>query len=91
MIPYVWEQEATRKSEAKWWTTHFDDYDAYLAAGSAGELARRHGVEQVGFWRKILEHPSYDAFWREQAVDKLLAARPLSVPLMLSVWPAEML
>jgi len=91
MMPYVHDQEATRKSEVKWWTTHFDDYDAYLEAGSAGELGRRHGLEQVGFWRKILEHPGYDAFWREQAVDALLAARPLRVPVMLvhSLWDQE--
>ena len=45
-----------------------------LAAGSAGELGRRYGMEQLGFWNRILEHPSYDAYWREQAVDRLLAA-----------------
>ena len=58
---------------------------------SAGELGRRHGLEQVGFWRKILEHPSYDAFWRDQAVDKILAAQPLKVPVMLvhSLWDQE--
>ena len=90
-MPYIFEQEATRKSEAKWWTGHFDDYDLYLSAGSAGDLGRRHGLEQVGFWRKILEHPSYDAFWRDQAVDKVLAAQPLKVPVMLvhSLWDQE--
>jgi len=90
-IPYVYEQVVTRGNEAKWWSTHYDDYDMYLQAGSAGELGRRRGVEQSGFWRKILEHPSYDAFWREQAVDKLLAARPLKVPVMLvhSLWDQE--
>ncbi|HEU0107591.1 MAG TPA: CocE/NonD family hydrolase, partial [Vicinamibacteria bacterium] len=58
---------------------------------SAGELGRRRGLEQVGFWRKILEHPSYDAFWRDQAVDKVLAAQPLKVPVMLvhSLWDQE--
>ena len=87
-IPYVYEQEATRGNDAKWWTSNFDDYDTYMQAGSAGELARRHGVEQVGFWKKILEHPSYDAFWSDQAVDKVLAAQPLKVPVMLvhSLW-----
>jgi putative CocE/NonD family hydrolase len=71
--------------------THFDDYDMFMQAGSAGELGRRHGLEQVGFWRKILEHPSYDAFWRDQAVDKVLAALPLKVPVMLvhSLWDQE--
>jgi len=90
-LPYIYEQEATRRNEAKWWTSHFDDYDLYMQASSAGELGRSHGLEQVGFWRKILEHPSYDAFWREQAVDKLLAAQPLKVPVMLvhSLWDQE--
>ena len=90
-MSYVYEQEATRKNDAKWWTSHFDDYDMFLQAGSAGELGRRRGMEQIGFWRKLVEHPSYDAFWREQAVDKILAARPLKVPVMLvhSLWDQE--
>ena len=88
---YIYEQEATRDNKAKWWTSHFDDYDEFMHAGSAGELGRRHGLEQVGFWRKILEHPSYDAFWREQAMDRVLATQPLKVPVMLvhSLWDQE--
>ncbi len=90
-MPYVYEQEATRDNRAKWWTNHFDDYDLFMEAGSAGELGRRHGLEQVGFWRKILEHPSYDAFWQQQAMDKILAAQPLKVPVMFvhSLWDQE--
>jgi putative CocE/NonD family hydrolase len=90
-LPYIYEQEADRKGEEKWWSTHFDDYEAFLAASSAGELGRRHGMEQLGFWRKLLEHPSYDAFWRDQAVDKVLAKLPLKVPVMLvhSLWDQE--
>jgi uncharacterized protein len=90
-LPYIYEQEATRDNTAKWWAGHFDDYDEYMQAVSAGELGRQHGLEQVGFWRKILEHPSYDAFWREQAMDKILAEQPLKVPVMLvhSLWDQE--
>ena len=91
MMGYIYEQEATRANDVKWWTGHFDDFDMYMQAGSAGELGRLHGLEQVGFWRKLLEHPAYDAFWRDQAVDKLLAAQPLTVPVMLvhSLWDQE--
>src|SRR6266496_2774661 len=60
-MPYIYEQEATRKSEEKWWTSNFDDYDLYMQAGSAGELGRSHGLEQVGFWPRLLQHPSYGA------------------------------
>ena len=90
-MAYIYNQEATRSSTAKWWTGYFDDYDLYLEAGSAGELGRLHGLEQVGFWRKILVHPSYDAFWRVQAVDRVLADQPLKVPVMLvaSLWDQE--
>ena len=90
-MSYIYEQEATRKNDAKWFTSHFDDYDTFLEFGSAGELGRRRGLEQVGFWRKILEHPSYDAFWRDQAVDRVLAREPLTVPVMLvhSLWDQE--
>jgi uncharacterized protein len=90
-VTWIYNQVATRKSEKKWWTSHRDDYDMFIEAGSAGELGRRRGLDQLGFWRKLTEHPNYDAFWREQAVDKLLAARPLKVPVMLvhSLWDQE--
>ncbi len=63
----------------------------YMEAGSAGELGRSRGLEQTGFWRKILEHPAYDAFWSQQAMDKILGAQPLQVPTMLvhGLWDQE--
>ncbi|HEV2960447.1 MAG TPA: CocE/NonD family hydrolase [Candidatus Angelobacter sp.] len=90
-LAYIYDQEAARKSDTKWWTDHFDDYDLFMQAGSAGELGHTHGMEQLGFWRKILEHPSYDAFWSDQAMDKILASQPLKVPVMLvhSLWDQE--
>jgi putative CocE/NonD family hydrolase len=90
-VTWIYDQVATRKGDAKWWTSHHDAYDMYMQAGSAGELGRRRGLDQLGFWRKLTEHPAYDAFWREQAVDKLLAKRPLKVPVMLvhSLWDQE--
>ncbi len=90
-LDYIYNQQATRKSEEKWWTSHFDDYDMYMQAGSAGALGQRRGLEPLGFWRKIMAHPSYDAFWRDQAMDRVLAAEPLKVPVMLvhSLWDQE--
>ncbi len=91
MMRWIYGVVATRTGEAKWWTSHFDDYDMYLQAGSAGELGRRRGFEQLGFWRKLLEHPSYDTFWRDQAMDQVLVNQPLRVPVMLvhSLWDQE--
>ncbi len=90
-MEYIYEQDGTRDNSVKWWTSNFDDYDMFMDAGSAGELGKRRGLEQTGFWQKVIAHPSYDAFWQEQAVDKLLAAEPLTVPTLLvhSLWDAE--
>src|SRR6202035_1242684 len=90
-MSYIYEQDGTRDNSLKWWTSNFDDYDMFMDAGSAGELGQRRGLEQTGFWRKVIAHPSYDAFWQDQAVDKLLAAEPITVPTLLvhSLWDAE--
>jgi len=90
-LPYIYEQVATRDNTVKWWSSQFDDYDLYMQAVSAGNLAKLHGMEQLGFWNKVLAHPAYDSFWSDQAVDKVLAARPLTVPVMLvhSLWDQE--
>ncbi|HJS88712.1 MAG TPA: CocE/NonD family hydrolase [Steroidobacteraceae bacterium] len=83
MIPYLYGMEATRANQERWWSDYRDDYAMYLAAGTPRELADEHGMEQIGFWRKLIAHPSYDAFWQDQAVDRILAQGPLAVPLML--------
>ncbi len=90
-LPYIYEQEGTRSNTEKWWSSTHDDYDLYMRAGSAGELGREHGMEQLGFWNKILAHPAYDSFWSDQAMDKVLAGQPLKVPVMLvhSLWDQE--
>jgi putative CocE/NonD family hydrolase len=90
-MPYVYEQQATRDNSARWPSNTTDDYDQYMRAGSAGELGRQRGLEQVGFWRKIIAHPAYDAFWQDQAMDKILANQPLTVPILLvhGLWDQE--
>jgi hypothetical protein len=60
----------------------FDDYTNFLRAGSAGDYAKAAGLEQIPYYRKVTEHPSYDSFWSEQALDKELARQPLKVPTM---------
>jgi len=59
-----------------------DDYEEFRRAGSAGDYIRAHGLEQLPWTRKILDHPAYDAFWQGQALDTLVAQHPASVPTM---------
>jgi uncharacterized protein len=89
-LTYVQLQEADRRSEVPWWSEDYDDYDTFLQ-GSAGEIAHRHGLEQLGFAVKVMQHPAYDGFWQAQALDKILGGRTLTVPTMLvhALWDQE--
>ena len=82
-LEFTYNQQAARKGDHKWWTGEYDAYDTFLRAGSAGALAASRGLEQLGFWRALAAHTSYDAWWQHQAVDKLLAKEPLTVPMMI--------
>lgn len=68
-----------------------DEYQSYLDAVSSGGFARMWGIDRLPTVRKVMEHPAYDQYWQEQAVDKLLAARKLTVPtlVMLGQWDQE--
>jgi putative CocE/NonD family hydrolase len=69
----------------------YDEYDLYLRSGSAGDFAHRFGIDQLPFFAKLSEHPSYDAFWSGQALDQLLAQQPLKTPTLYvgSLWDQE--
>jgi putative CocE/NonD family hydrolase len=61
----------------------YDDYENFRRAGSAGDWAKAAGLDQLPWWHKTTEHPSYDAFWQAQALDKIIASQPLTVP---TIW-----
>jgi putative CocE/NonD family hydrolase len=90
-MSYIWEQEATRGNTSPWVDPSYDTYDEYLNAGSAGALGTAHGLDQIGFWKKITQHPAYDQFWQDQAMDQILAKQPLKVPTMIvaGLWDQE--
>jgi len=69
----------------------YDDYELFLASGSAGDFAHRFGIDALPFFAKLTEHPAYDQFWSEQALDQILARAPLKVPTMYvtSLWDQE--
>jgi uncharacterized protein len=61
-------------------TGGWDDYDNFREVGSAGAWAKKSGYDQLPYWQRFQAHPSYDAFWQGQALDKLVAANPSNVP-----------
>jgi putative CocE/NonD family hydrolase len=88
---YIYAQTATKKSDDDWITPRYDAYETWLLAGSAGNMGKSVGMEQLPFWQRLIAHPAYDRYWSTQAVDKILGARPLTVPTLIvhSQWDQE--
>jgi putative CocE/NonD family hydrolase len=77
-------EQTTARGEAKAIVREgYDDYENFRRAGSAGDFAKTAGFDQLAWWRKVSEHPAYDGFWQGQALDKILAKQPLTVP---TIW-----
>ena len=91
MISYVYNQTAAKESDDSWFAGGYDDYNTFLRYGSASEYGRAMGLEQLPFWRRLLQHPDYDEYWQAQALDRILARQPLTVPTLVvgSLWDQE--
>jgi putative CocE/NonD family hydrolase len=68
-----------------------DDYITFLKAGSAGDYAKKYGLESYPFVQKLFQNPAYTSFWSGQAVDSWFKDQKLTVPTMLVVgqWDQE--
>ncbi|RXH54678.1 CocE/NonD family hydrolase [Granulicella sibirica] len=81
-LDYFVGQTTMRGAGVKVTRAHRDDYTNFLEAGSAGDFARSLGEDQLPYWRTVEQHPAYDGFWQSQALDKLIAQVPTTVPTM---------
>ncbi len=60
----------------------YDDFTGFLRAGSVASYAKIHGVQTYPWMQRLEQHPAYDDFWQGQALDRLIATRPCTVPTM---------
>lgn len=69
----------------------YDTYESWLSAGSANDMAKQLGADQLPMFKRFVEHPSYDGYWKAQALDRILAKEPLKVPTLHvhSLWDQE--
>jgi len=88
---YIYGQTTRRGEGKKLPRGVYDDYQLFLRLGSAGAFARHFGFDALPFFAKLSEHPAYDEFWSDQALDQILAAQPLKVPTLYvtSIWDQE--
>ena len=84
-IDYIYGQEAATAATANLAGHRYDDYENFCASGSAGDLrARAWASISSASGTSSPQHPAYDAYWQEQAVDQILANQPLQVPTLWS-------
>ncbi|MGZ6015315.1 MAG: CocE/NonD family hydrolase [Phenylobacterium sp.] len=90
-LDYFTSQMSARGAGSEIPRAAFDDYTNFLDGGSVGDYAAAAGLDQIPFYNKVTEHPAYDEFWSEQALDKTLATQPLKVPTMWigALWDQE--
>ena len=88
---YIYGQTTARAQGKEIARGAYDDFQLFLASGSAGDFAHRFGIDTLPFFNKLAEHPAYDQFWSAQALDQILAAQPLKTPTLYvtSIWDQE--
>ncbi|WP_267380989.1 MULTISPECIES: CocE/NonD family hydrolase [unclassified Sphingomonas] len=82
---YYFSQDSVKGSGADLWRDAYDDYDTFLRAGSASNFVKSRGLDQLGWVRRMHDHPAYDSFWKAQALDEILPRLPQTVP---TLWVA---
>ena len=82
MLQYVYRQTSTKDASHSIPWGYRDHYQAVLEAGSLGELGRRYGADRLPAWKRLLAHPAYDDYWRDQALQEHLARAPRRVPVL---------
>src|ERR1051326_5871786 len=82
-LDYFQEQTSVKGEGSSVVREGYDDYENFRRAGSAGNYAKVAGFDQLPWWHKVSEHSSYDKFWQDQALDKIMASQPLNVP---TIW-----
>ena len=83
IMEWLYRHTSGRDSRGGWAEPRYDSYESWIEAGSAGEMARRRGVDKLPAWQRMAANPAYGPYWQGQAVDRLFAGRRLTVPLLM--------
>ncbi len=91
MLGYIHSQTGQRGAGVITPSDTYDKYEEFLRAGSTGDYIRANGLERLPWIARAMEHPAYDAYWQGQAVDRLVAAHPSTVPTLWTqgLWDQE--
>lgn len=90
-LDWVYRMSADKSSRYGLQFDRQDTYESWLKAGSVSDMAKLIGVDKLPVFQKAVAHPAYDDYWKEQALDRILAKEPLKVPTLHvhSLWDQE--
>lgn len=76
-VPYAFEYVSGIETDANGWTpfpfSQYDTYTWWLQAGSPREIGERYfDPKRHKYWTVLTTHPTYDGYWSNGALDKLL-------------------
>lgn len=66
-LEYAVLEEAEKTANSHFRFDKWDTYDWYLALGPLAQVNDRYLHGKIAFWNQSLEHPDYDAFWKQRA------------------------
>jgi hypothetical protein len=64
---YAVYEEADKHANTHFAFDRWDTYDWYLSAGPLSTLDEKYLHGKISYWNQTVEHPDYDAFWKQQA------------------------
>ncbi len=62
----------TGKIQSKFDFDKYDTFDWYLSLGPLGEIDKRYFHGEKPTWNNFVNHPNFDPFWQQQAVQLIL-------------------
>ena len=82
MFQYIYRQTTTTDGGHGVPWGYRDHYQAVLEAGTLAELGKRYGADRLKAWKRMIEHPAYDAYWQDQALHRQLEKVARRVPVL---------
>ncbi|MBI3792331.1 MAG: CocE/NonD family hydrolase [Gemmatimonadetes bacterium] len=88
-IEWVHGREAKAAGTGPLRITRWDTYDWYRAFPTLDSLAAFTGAARWPTWQRFVEHPAYDAVWRDRAVDRYLTHTTIPTLTVGGFWDQE--
>ncbi len=79
----------TNKEQARFSFDRFDTYDWYLRLGALSNVNARYLHGKIPTWNDFVEHPNYDQFWQEQAMEGYLKSVKVPMLIVAGWWDQE--